>query len=67
MFCAADSRGRTIDFILPVERGSEAAKRFVRKVLPARKKSNPRKNTAGKNAAYPKAVAQIKAPRPLGY
>ena len=58
---AVDSRGQTIDFLLSAKRDAEAAKRFFRKALGQPHTVNPRTITVDKNAAYPKAAAEMKA------
>ena len=57
---AVDSRGQTIDFLLSARRDAEAAKRFFRKALAQPHTVNPRTVSVDKNAAYPKAVAEMK-------
>ena len=52
--------GQTIDFLLSYRRDATAAKRFFRKALGQRHTVNPRTITVDKNAAYPKAVADMK-------
>jgi IS6 family transposase len=60
LYRAVDSRGQTIDFLLSVKRDNEAAKRFFRKALAQPHTVNPRTITVDKNAAYSKAVAEMK-------
>ena len=60
LYRAVDSRGQTIDFLLSARRDAEAAKRFFRKALAQPHTVNPRTITVGKNAAYPKAMAEMK-------
>jgi IS6 family transposase len=60
LYRALDSRGQTIDFLLSAKRDAEAAKRFFRKALAQPHTVNPRTITVDKNAAYPKAVAEMK-------
>jgi IS6 family transposase len=60
LYRAVDSRGQTIDFRLSARRDAQAAKRFFRKVLARSNTVNPRTLTVDKNAAYPKAVADMK-------
>jgi transposase-like protein len=55
-----DSRGQTIDFLLSGKRDAEAAKRFFRKALAQPHTVNPRTITVDKNAASPKATAEMK-------
>ncbi|SDE46580.1 DDE domain-containing protein [Belnapia rosea] len=60
LYCAVDSRGQTIDFLLSAKRDAEAAKRFFRKALAQLHTVNPRTITVDKNPACPCAVEQIK-------
>src|SRR5690242_19846291 len=60
LYRAVDSRGATIDFLLSAERDAEAAKRFFRKALAQPHTVNPRTLTVDKNAAYPRAVVEMK-------
>jgi transposase-like protein len=60
LYRAVDSRGQTIDFLLSAKRDAEAAKRFFRKALAQPHTANPRTITVNKNAAYPKAAAEMK-------
>ena len=60
LYRAVDSRGQTIDFLLSAKRDAEAAKRFFRKALARPHTVNPRTITVDKNAAYPKATAEMK-------
>ena len=60
LYRAVDSRGQTIDFLLSAKRDAEAAKRFFRKALAQPHTVNPCTITVDKNAAYPKAVAEMK-------
>jgi transposase-like protein len=60
LYRAVDSRGQTIDFLLSARRDAEAAKRFFRKALAQPHTVNPRTISVDKNAAYPKAVAEMK-------
>jgi transposase-like protein len=61
LYRAVDSRGQTIDFLLSARRDAASAKRFFRKALGQPHKVNPRTITVDKNAAYPRAVADMKA------
>jgi DDE domain len=61
LYRAVDSQGQTIDFLLSAKRDAEAAKRFFRKALSQPHTVNPRTITVDKNAAYPKAAAEMKA------
>lgn len=60
LYRAVDSRGQTIDFRLSARRDAKAAKRFFQKALAQPNTVNPRTITVDKNAAYPKAVAEMK-------
>jgi transposase, IS6 family len=60
LYRAVDSRGQTIDFLLSAKRDAEAAKRFFRKALAQSHTVNPRTITVDKNAACPKAAAEMK-------
>ena len=60
LYRAVDSRGQTIDFLLSAKRDAEAAKRFFRKALAQPHTANPRTITVDKNAAYPRATAEMK-------
>jgi transposase, IS6 family len=60
LYRAVDSRGQTIDFLLSAKRDAEAAKRFFRKALAQPHTVNPRTITVDRNAAYPKATAEMK-------
>ncbi len=61
LYCAVDSGGQTIDFRLSARRDAGAAKRFFREAMGQPHTVNPRTITVDKNAAYPKAVAEMKA------
>jgi transposase, IS6 family len=61
LYRAVDSRGRAIDFLLSARRDAGAAKRFFRKALDQPHAVNPRTIMVDKNAAYPKAAAEMKA------
>ena len=60
LYRAVDRYGQTIDFLLSARRDAAAAKRFFRKALGQPHTVNPRTITVDKNAAYPKAVAEMK-------
>src|ERR1700731_3844051 len=60
LYRAVDRRGQTIDFLLAARRDTAAAKRFFRKALAQPHTVNPRTLTVDKNAAYPKATAEMK-------
>jgi len=53
--------GKTLDFWLSSTRDGEAASRFFVKTLAASHTSEPRVINVDKNAAYPKAFAELKA------
>jgi transposase-like protein len=65
LYRAVDSRGQTIDFRLSARRDAQAAKLFFRKALGRSNTVNPRTITVDKNAAYPKAVADLKRDKRL--
>jgi IS6 family transposase len=56
-----DSAGNTLDFMLSAKRDGKAAARFFRKVLEAQHTQTLRVITMDKNAAYPVAMATLKA------
>ena len=60
LYRAVDSQGNTLDFLLTAKRDAEAAKRFFRKALSAVHTQEPRVINVDKNAAYPKAVDELK-------
>ena len=60
LYRAVDSRGQTIDFLLSARRDAAAAKRFFRKALGQPHTVSPRTVNVDKNAAYPRAVAEMK-------
>ncbi len=60
LYRAVDSRGQAVDFLLSAKRDAEAAKRFLRRALAQPRTVNPRTITVDKNAAYPKAIAEMK-------
>jgi transposase, IS6 family len=60
LYRAVDSRGQTIDFLLSARRDAEAAKRFFRKALGQPHTANPRTISVDKNAACPKAAAEMR-------
>ena len=57
---AVDSQGNTLDFLLTAKRNAQAAKRFFRKVLNAVHTQEPHVINVDKNAAYPKAINELK-------
>ncbi len=65
LYRAVDSAGNTIDFLLSAKRDAQAAKRFFSKALKAIHHQTPRVITVDKNAAYPKAIDELKADKDL--
>jgi len=65
LYRAVDSAGNTLDFLLTAKRDAAAAKRFFRKTLKAVHTQIPRVITVDKNAAYPKAIDELKADKEL--
>jgi transposase-like protein len=61
LYRAVDSAGNTLDFLLSAKRDKQAAKRFFRKALKPTHNSSPRVINVDKNAAYPKAIEELKA------
>ena len=61
LYRAVDSNGNTLDFLLSAKRDAQAAIRFFRKALKAVHNQEPRVITVDKNAAYPKAIEELKA------
>lgn len=62
---AVDSEGNTLDFLLTAKRNASAAKRFLCKALKAVHIQEPRVINVDKNAAYPKAIDELKAKEEL--
>ncbi len=60
LYRAVDSDGNTLDFLLTAKRDAQAAKRFFRKALNAVHTQEPRVINVDKNAAYPKAIDELK-------
>lgn len=60
LYRAVDSTGQTLDFLLTAKRDAAAAKRFFRKAMKAIHTQEPRVINVDKNAAYPKAIAELK-------
>jgi len=60
LYRAVDSAGNTLDFLLTAKRDAAAAKRFFRKTLKAIHVQTPRVISVDKNAAYPKAIDELK-------
>jgi transposase, IS6 family len=61
LYRAVDSHGDTLEFHLSATRDAQAAKRFLTKALGASHTMTPRVITVDKNAAYPKALNELKA------
>jgi IS6 family transposase len=61
LYRAVDSAGATLEFLLSATRDAEAARRFFLKALGASHTTTPRVITVDKNAAYPKALNELKA------
>jgi transposase-like protein len=61
LYRAVDSQGNTLEFWLSATRDTQAAKRFFTKALRACHTVAPRVITVDKNAAYPKALHELKA------
>jgi len=61
LYRAADWHGNTLEFLLSATRDAQAAKRFFLKTLAASHTSEPGVINVDKNAAYPKAFAELKA------
>ncbi len=60
LYRAVDSLGQTIDLLLSARRDAAAARRFFRQALAQPHTVNPRTIIVDKNAAYPRAVADMK-------
>ena len=60
LYRAVDSQGKTLEFWLSATRDSQATKRFFAKALGASHTVTPRVITVDKNAAYPKALHELK-------
>ena len=58
---AVDSTGATIDFLLSAKRDEAAAERFLAKALGGENHPAPRVINTDKHAAYPPAIAELKA------
>ena len=61
LYRAVDSTGATLDFLLSAKQGAAAAKRFLAKALSGANHPAPRVINTDGHAAYPPAVAQLKA------
>jgi len=60
LYRAVDSQGKTIDFLLTAHRDAQAAKQFLSKAMKAIHNQEPRVINVDKNAAYPKAIDELK-------
>jgi transposase, IS6 family len=61
LYRAVDSTGATIDFLLSAKRDEAAAERFLSKALGGENHPAPRVINTDKHAAYPPAIAELKA------
>ncbi len=61
LYRAVDSQGNTLDFWWSATRDTEAARRFFNTALTATQTVTPRVINVAKNAAYPKALKELKA------
>lgn len=61
LYRAVDSAGHTLEFLLSPTRDAEAAKQFFHKTLEATHTVLPRVITVDKNAAYSKALTDLKS------
>ena len=61
LYRAVDSTGATIDFLLSAKRDAAAAERFLAKALGGENHRAPRVINTDKHAAYPPAIAELKA------
>ena len=61
LYRAVDSQGNTLDFLLSATRDAQAAQQFLLKTLTASHTTEPWVINVDKNAAYPKAFAELKA------
>jgi transposase, IS6 family len=61
LYRAVDSHGDPLEFHLSATRDAQAAKRFLTKALGTFHTTAPRVITVDKNAAYPKALNELKA------
>ena len=61
LYRAVDSTGASLDFLLSAKQDAAAAKRFLAKVLGGANHPAPRVINTDGHAAYPPAVAQLKA------
>jgi transposase-like protein len=61
LYRAVDSQGKTLEFWLSATRDTQAARRFFTRALSACHTVTPRVITVDKNAAYPKALKELKS------
>ncbi len=61
LYRAVDTQGNTLEFLLSSTRDAQAAKHFFAKAHHASHNVTPRVITVDKNAAYPKALKELKA------
>src|ERR1700730_17514138 len=61
LYRAVDSQGNTLEFHLSSTRDAHAAKHFLTKALGSSHTVTPRVITVDKNAAYPKALNEMRA------
>jgi transposase, IS6 family len=61
LYRAVDSQGNTLDFLFSSTRDAQAARRFFLTTLAASHTSKPWVISVDKNAAYPKAFAELNA------
>ena len=61
LYRAVDSTGSTIDFLLSAKRDEAAAERFLAKALRGENHPAPRVINTDNHAAYPPAIAELKA------
>ena len=65
LYRAVDSTGRTLNFLLTAHRDAQVAKRFLSKAMNAVYSQEPRVINVDKNAACPKAIAELKEKKQL--
>jgi transposase-like protein len=65
LYRAVDSDGNTLEFLLTAKRDPQAAERFFRKALNAVHTQQPRVINVDRNAAYPKAIDELKQKKEL--
>lgn len=65
LYRAVDTQGSTVEFRLSPTRDAQAAKRFFEKALGSSHTVTPHVITVDKNAAYPKALKELRAARNL--